>query len=384
MKMKKIYLDYAAATPLEPQVLEAMKPYFFEKFYNPSAGYLAARAAKNELDNIRSRVAMVVGARPAEIVFTAGATEANNLAIQGVMGQYPESEILVSSIEHESVLGPAGLFTRKQIPVDERGIIKLNLLSNLITDKTVMLSVMLVSNELGTIQPLADISRFIQTIRRQRRAANNTTPLYLHTDAAQAPNFLDLQAARLGVDLISLNGGKIYGPKQSGALYVKAGQKLRPIIVGGGQEFGLRSGTENLAAAAGFCRALELASQNRAKETKRILDLRDFFEELLKQKLPAAALNGSNKKRAPHILSVTIPGTDNERLMMELDERGVECAVGSACSAGSGEPSHVLAAIGLSTQQIRSSLRFSLGKYTSRQDIRRAVDLLAKLTPANR
>jgi cysteine desulfurase len=381
--MKKIYLDYAAATPLDPQVLKAMEPYFSDKFYNPSAIYLEARKTRAELGNIRRQVAEILGAKPAETVFTAGATEANNLAIQGVMRQFPKAEVLVSAIEHESVLEPAGLFNCREIPVDNRGKILLNKLSNMINDKTVLVSAMLVNNELGTIQPLKEIAGILAEIRNQRLAKGNKLPIYLHSDAAQAANYLDLHISRLGVDMMSLNGGKIYGPKQSGVLYIKAGTKLKPLIAGGGQEFGLRSGTENLAAAAGLAEALSVARQKRAEESRRITELRRLFEGQISQRIPTAAINGP-KNRAPHLVSVTIPGVDNERLMMELDEAGVMCAVGSACSAARDEASHVLSAIGLSQSQARSTLRFSLGRQTTKADIQKAAAGLAKLTASNR
>jgi cysteine desulfurase len=381
--MKKIYLDYAAATPVDPEVLKTMRPYFTEKFYNPSAIYLDARKLKNELDEIRHKVAETIGAKPAEIVFTAGATEANNLAVQGIMRQFPEGEMLVSSIEHESILEPAGQFKHREVPVDKNGRILLNKLSNLISDETVLVSVMYVNNEIGSIQPLKEVSGIIDGIRRQRRAKGNKLPVYLHTDAAQAGNYLDLHASRLGVDLMSLNGGKIYGPKQAGVLYIKAGTKLKPLIFGGGQEFGLRSGTENLAAAAGFAAALAAAQQKRPGESKRITELRRHFEQLVSEKIPAAIVNGPDK-RAPHLSSITFPGTDNERMMMELDEAGIMCAAGSACSAARDEASHVLSAIGLSEAEARSTLRFSLGRQTTQADIQKAADELARLTASNR
>ncbi len=378
--MKRIYLDYAAATPMDEKVLFAMQPYFSQNFYNPSANYLSARAVKQQLNQFRSSIAKALGAKPAEIIFTAGATEANNLSIQGVGRQYPDGEILVSAIEHESVLAPAGLFKTKQIPVDEAGIILLNKLSNLINDKTVLISVMLVNNELGTLQPLSEIAAMVKTIRQTRRTNSNHLPLYLHTDAAQAGNYLDIHVSRLGVDMLSLNGGKIYGPKQSGILYLKTGLKLQPIIVGGGQEFNLRSGTENIAAAAGLAEALDLAIQKRTAENKRVRELRNYFQELVANRLPMAVINGHKSHRAPHILSITTTGTDNERLMMELDERGIECAVGSACAASSDELSHVLSAIGLNQNQIRSTLRFSFGRFTTKNDIQRTVEDLVNLT----
>jgi cysteine desulfurase len=377
--MKQIYLDYAAATPVDPKVLEAMKPYFTEKFYNPSAIYLSGRQAHRELDDIRAMVAKTLGARPAEIVFTAGATEANNLAIQGVMRQFPKANMLVSSIEHESVLEPARMFRCKEIPADNNGQILLNKLSNLINDQTVLVSVMLVNNELGTIQPLKEAAQILDGVRKKRHQSGNKLPLYLHTDAAQAGNYLDLHVSRLGVDLMSLNGGKIYGPKQSGALYIKAGSQLTPLILGGGQEYGLRSGTENLAADAGFATALQTAQEIRQTEARRIVELRQLFEKLIKKSIPEAIINGG-QNRAPHLVSVTFPGADNERLMMELDEAGIMCAVGSACSAARNEASHVLTGIGLSEAQARSTLRFSLGRHTTQSDIEKTVAKLMGLT----
>ena len=379
--MKPIYLDYAAATPMDAEVIKAMQPYFADKFYNPSATYLAGRGVRKDVESARQSVAIQLGARPAEVIFTAGATEANNLAIQGIMRGYPEGEVLVSAIEHESVLEPARLFKVKEIPVTPQGIVDLQKLEKLITPKTVLVSVMLVNNELGTVQPISEIAKILNKSSILRK---NKRPLYLHTDAAQAGNYLDLHVSRLGVDLMSINSGKIYGPKQSGVLYVKAGTRLRPLIVGGGQEFGWRSGTENVAADIGLAKALEIAQQKRAAESKRILELRHFFEEGLKKMVPEPIINGAKNRRAPHVLSVTFPGVDNERLMMELDENAIQCAVGSACSASRQEASHVLSAIGLNDKQARSTLRFSLGRFTTKKDIEKTLKSLSRLISANR
>lgn len=377
--MKHIYLDYAAATPMDPAVKETMEPYWQDQFYNPSATYLAARDVRRTLAESRAKVAAVLGCRPAEVIFTAGATEANNLAIQGIMQAHPGLEVLTSAIEHESVLAPASKFTRQLIPVNEKGVIDLAGLEAMLGEKTVLVSVMLINNELGTIQPIKEISEILNKLRKSRRDAGNETPLYFHTDAAQAPSFLDLHVSRLGVDLASINGSKIYGPKQSGALYVRAGVDLQPLIVGGGQEFGLRSGTENIAATAGFTRALELAQAGRHDEAVRISGFRQKFEEGLRAISDKIIINGSGKHRAPHITSVTFAGTDNERMMMELDELGIMAATGSACSASSDEPSHVLAAIGLSDEQARSTLRFSFGRQTTENEIESAIKALTKL-----
>ena len=243
---RNIYLDYAAATPLDPRVLRAMQPYFGKEFYNPSATYLVARSVRQALEKARAQIAVRLGVRPAEVIFTAGATEANNLAIQGLMKSYPDGEVLVSAIEHESVLAPAKLFKSKLMPVDKRGIVDLEKLEAMVNDQTVLVSVGLVNNEIGTIQPLGEISQILNKLSKSRQTRGVKNPLYLHTDAAQAGNWLDLHVSRLGVDLLSLNGGKLYGPKQSGVLYVRAGVKLEPLVLGGGQEFGLRSGTENV------------------------------------------------------------------------------------------------------------------------------------------
>lgn len=376
---KEIYLDYAAATPVDPAVLEVMQPYFADKFYNPSAAYLAAQKARSDLNRARAAVAACLGAKPAEIVFTAGATEANNLAIQGIMHQYPGGEVLVGAVEHESVLAPARLFRHQEIPVDKQGRVLLSKLETMITDKTVLVSAGLVNNELGTIQPLAEIAKLLNKLNIARRANGNRLPLLLHTDAAQAGNYLDLHVSRLEVDLMSLNGGKIYGPKQSGGLYIKAGVKLQPLIVGGGQESGLRSGTQNVAAAVGFAKALELAQNRRPAEVRRIKQLRDLFAKQLQSQLPELIFNHSVEYGIAHILSVTFPGRDNERLMMELDEQGIECAVGSACSASRQEASHVLSAIGLSDELARATLRFSLGRQTTQKDIDKATEQLQQL-----
>ncbi|HEU5005314.1 MAG TPA: cysteine desulfurase family protein [Candidatus Saccharimonadales bacterium] len=374
---KSIYLDYAAATPMDPEILKAMEPYFTQDFYNPSATYLAGQAERSALNEARSGVASHLGCRPAEVIFTAGATEANNLAVQGIMRSFPEGEALISSLEHESVLAPAKLFNYQEIPATGQGIVDTLALEEMLNDKTVLVSVMYVNNELGTIQPLREIAELLNKLRKSRLLAGNKTPIYLHTDAAQAGNYLDLHTSRLGVDLMSINGGKLYGPKQSGTLYIKAGVKLQPLIVGGGQEFGLRSGTENVAGDVGLSKALDIAQKMRGQESERVMNLRQQFEQMISEKFPQAVVNGSSKHRAPHIISVTFAGVDNERLMMQLDEAGIICAVGSACSASSAEASHVLSAIGLSPEEARSTLRFSLGRQTTEADIQKTVKVLA-------
>ena len=373
---KKTYLDYAAATPLDKEVFLAMKPFFAGRFHNPSATYLAGRAAKASLNGAREKVATTIGAKPGEIIFTSGATEANNLAIRGIMQDLPDGEMLVSSIEHESVQAPTKLFKHKLIPVNREGVIDLNFVSKNITEKTALISVMLVNNEIGSVQPLAELAKVVKETRTQRLKKGIKIPIYLHTDAAQAGGVLDLHVARLGVDLMTINGGKIYGPKQSGLLFVKAGIKLKPLILGGGQEFGLRSGTENVANFVGLAKALEIAQANRRKNSGRLANLRVDLAQRLTQAIPSATINGSSKNQAPHILSVTFAGIDNERLMMQLDQAGFEVAVGSACSASSDLPSHVLSAIGLSAREARSTIRISFGKTTKIKDLKKFMSVL--------
>lgn len=368
-----IYLDHAAATPLDSDVLAAMQPYFAAQFYNPSALYGAARQVKAAIAEARRTVAGALGGKPAEIIFTAGATEANNLAISGVMRRYPQARLLMSAIEHDAVLAAGRQYDHDVIPVTPQGIVSAEAVRTAIDDNTVLVSVMYANNEIGTIQPIREIGRLLGEVRRERRARGIALPIYLHTDAAQAANYLDLSVARLGVDLLSLNGSKIYGPKQSGALYVRAGIELTPLVYGGGQERGLRSGTENVAGIVGLAAALDKAVRLRTDEVQRLTGLRDGFVRQMQAKLPDALINGSLSKRLPNNVHMTLPGADSERLIYELDARGIMAAAGSACSAASGTPSHVLAAIGVSDDEARGSLRLTFGRQTDQTALDRTL-----------
>jgi cysteine desulfurase len=374
-----IYLDHAAATPMDAEVLAAMQPFFAEQFYNPSANYMAAQRMRQQLDAARAHVAGVLGARPSEIIFTAGGTESDNLAIAGVMQQFPEGNVVVSAIEHDAVLAPAAKYACRIAGVTPQGIIDLQDLESNIDDQTVLVSVMYANNEVGTLQPIRQVSQIIEKVRETRRKAGSATPLYLHTDACQAANYLDLHVSRLGVDMMTLNGGKIYGPKQSGVLYVSSKVTLQPIIRGGGQERNLRSGTENVAAAAGFAKALELVQAKRHDEQQRLTQLQSLAYKLIAEKLPSTVINGSQKHRLPNNIHLTLPGQDNERLLVELDVRGILAAAGSACSASSDEPSHVLRAMGVSDGDAQASLRITMGQHTTEADIRTLINTLAEL-----
>lgn len=375
---QSIYLDYAAATPTDSRVVAAMQPYWTERFYNPSATYSKARAVAGDLKQYRQRLAVCLGVKPSEIIFTAGGTEADNLAISGVMDGCTGANLIVSSIEHDAVLAAAKKYKYQLAAVDAKAMVDVDKLAAQINDKTVLISVMHANNEVGTIQPLAQIGQLITKIRQQRRSVGNKLPLYLHSDASQTANYLAIKPSRLGVDLMTINGGKIYGPKQTGVLFVDSSIELVAQIRGGGQERGLRSGTENLAAIAGLTTALEIAQSSRKQEAKRLQDLQHLFETELIQNNPGVTIN-SRGKRLPNIVHLSIDGIDNETVMMQLDELGVMCAVGSACSSSDDEPSHVLKAMGLSDQQAQSSLRFSMGRGTVKDDILTTAKTLSNL-----
>lgn len=374
MKQGKIYFDYAAATPVDLAAFKAAQVYFSDNFYNPSAVYESARSVRKKLEASRATVASVLGAKDQEILFTAGGTEANNIAVHGIMQSFPGGNIVVSSIEHESVLEPVKQYEHKIVKTNPTGIIDLEDLARCIDDKTVLVSVMYANNEIGTIQPLKEVSALIQSIRKNRTRAGNSMPLYLHTDACQAANYLDLQVTRLGVDLMTLNGGKIYAMKQSGCLYISAGVKVKPFVLGGGQESGLRSGTENVPAQIAFATMLQNVQLERKQEARRLQTLSNKLFAKLSQNLKDLEINGETKKRLPNNLNIMLPGVDGERLLMELDEVGLMVATGSACTASNDDPSHVLLAIGRTPEEASASIRISLGRHTTEQQILEAAD----------
>lgn len=374
-----VYLDYASASPLDPRVLSAMQPYFTDNFFNPSAAYESARKVKAAIEQARNQVASIIGAKANEIVFTAGGTEANNLAIAGVMAAHPKSNMVISAIEHPSIYEPAKDFSHKICPVDKDGRIKLNELAKLIDYQTVLLSIIYVSNEIGTIEPLKDAASLVSDIRKERLKRGISLPLYLHTDACQAANYLDLHPSKLGVDLMTINGGKIYGPKQSGLLFVKSGTQLKPIIKGGAQERDLRSGTENVPGIMGLAEALSIAQSNRKVSSEQTAVLQHYFMDQLKSLSPKITINGSLSHRVANNVHATLKGIDNEWLLIKLDQHGIMAAAGSACSASAQEASAVLKAIGLSDAEARNSIRFSLGRQSTKKDIDYTLKVLKKL-----
>jgi cysteine desulfurase len=386
-----IYLDYAAATPIDKRVLAAMQPYFSEKFYNPSAAYSAAREVRAEYEDARHRIAQVIGARPAEVILTAGATESINLAFH-FAGSDPAKKVVTTAIEHPAALECAKACAGVILPVDKHGRVDLDELGQAISDGTQLISIGYANNEIGTVQPLKEIAEIVAKVRQERARRGVKTPLLFHTDASQAAGLLDLNVARLGVDMMTLNAGKCYGPKQVGLLFVRAGVELEPLIRGGGQEMGLRSGTENVAGVIGFARALEIAEKKRKTEAERLRNLRDDLEKYLRNSFISSVLakeldtvpagteliiNGHPKHRLPNLLNFSVAGLDGERAVFALDERGVCVATGSACTANKDARSHVLTAIGLSEPEIDGSLRISLGRPTTAEEIERLKPILS-------
>ena len=374
-----MYFDYGAATPVDERVIAEMQPYLTQKFYNPSAIYLHSRAVKKDLNAAREVVAKELGTMPGNIVFTAGGTESDNLAIRGVMDKFSGSSLIVSAVEHDAVLAPAKRYDHKVAPVDQKGQINLQKLEELIDDKTVLVSIMYANNEVGTVMHIKDVAKIINAARKDRDNRGVDLPLYLHSDAAQATNYLDLSVDKLGVDLLSINSGKIYGPKMVGALYIRPRVQISAQILGGGQERSLRSGTENVAGIVGFAKALRIARGMRKDEAYRVAKLRDLLIKDIQEKIPQATINGSLKNRLPNNVNISLPGIDGERAVMMLDEAGIQCSTGSACTALTDEDSHVLKALGLDLDLIRASLRLTLGRQTNESDCKKAAVEIANM-----
>lgn len=376
-----IYLDHAAATPVSKRALEAMMPYFREEFFNPSAAYLPAKKVAAEYETAKKTIAQAIGAKSADLVITAGATEANNLAFTALLtrdhqvaspvGDQNKSSLLYLETEHPSVAEVAKAYDGTAAKVLPSGVIDLNDLRAKITDETEMISVAAVNNELGTIQPLAEIAEIIRAVKLERMKKGLKRQLLFHSDASQALNLLDLSVARLRVDLLTLNSTKVYGPKGVGALYVSHEARLRPLTVGGGQEKGLRSGTENVPGVVGFAEAV--------KETKEHLNgNRKKYREL--KRILLTELQGYELINKKHTLDnfvvLCYNGLDAERLIFLLEEQGVYVATGAACAASKGEKSRTLKAIGLTDTEIAGSLRLSLGATNDAEQMHEAARII--------
>ncbi len=381
---KTIYLDYAATSPTDPEVLEKMLPYFSSRYGNPSSLYQSGRRAKRAIELAREDTAKILGCSPEEIIFTGSGTESDNLAVVGAARALRArgSHLIVSAIEHKAVLESAREleregFTVTYFPVDRLGRVDPKKLAAAIRPDTVLVSVMYANNEIGTIEPIKEIA---EAIRKKKKIeagpdvafapalSGGFSPL-LHTDACQAAGYLSLSVKELEVDLMTLNGSKIYGPKGVGALYVRKGVKISPLILGGEQESGLRAGTESVPLIAGFAEALKKASESREAETKRLAPLRDYLAKRLKEEIPDLIINGDPENRLPNNLHVSVPNIEGESMLLLLDNYGIEASTGSACSARDLRPSHVLLAVGQDAGLAHGSIRFSLGKYTTREQL---------------
>ncbi len=376
MRRKIIYFDHAAATPVDDRVLRAMEHHWRKEFANPSSLYSLGNAARLAVDNARESIAKILGASGSEIIFTSGGTEANNLGILGAAraNRGEGRHILISAIEHHAVLEPAMALKKEGfdveiLPVGRDGLIDPGQVQSRLRPDTILVSVMLANNEIGTIHPIEEISKRIKILQSRNR------PLF-HTDACQAAEFLPLDVRKLGVDLLTVNGGKIFGPKGAGFLYRRRGVKLEPVIFGGGQEGGMRSGTENVPSIVGIAKAFELAQTEGIAGARKIGAMRDELIRGIMKKIPGSFLNGHPTERLPNNANVCIPGIEGETLVLYLDESGIACSTGSACTAGSLDPSHVLRAIGLSAAQTKSSFRLTLGRKNTPAEVKYFLKVL--------
>ena len=373
--MKRIYLDYAATTPTDPEVVKAMLPYFTDVFGNPSSIYSYGQEAKGAIEEARVHVAELIGARDEEIIFTSGGTEADNLATEGVAfaNEKKGNHIITSSVEHHAVIEPCKFLEKRgfkvtYLPVDGYGSVDPEDVKKAITSKTVLISVMHANNEVGTVEPIAEIGK----IAKQEE-------VYFHTDAVQTVGHIPVDVNELGVDLLSLSGHKVYGPKGVGALYIRKGTKLVPFIHGGEQERKRRAGTENVHGIVGFGRAAELAQQEMSEEPERLTYLRDKLIKGILERIDHTRLNGHPSRRLPNNANVSLDFVEGESVLLNLDLEGICASTGSACSSSSLEPSHVLLAMGLSHEQAHGSLRLTLGRWTTEEEIEQVLGVLPRV-----
>ncbi len=381
--MKKIYLDYASTSPVDKKVLQEMMPYLKKEFGNPSSLHGFGQRARAGIEKAREKIAKFLNCTPLEVVFTSGATEANNLAIQGVLrnlvSQCLETKflggrphIITSQIEHESVLSPCqaleqeGVAEVTYVKPDKEGIVHVEDIEKAIKDNTVLVSIMYANSEIGTIQPIVEIG-----------AVAKKHKTLFHVDAVQAAQFLDCDVKKLGVDLLTLSSHKIYGPKGAGALYIKEGVMLNPLLLGGGQEQGFRSGTENVASIVGMGRAIEeIQNPRTALLNIKIRQLRDKLIKEILRRVEGSSLSGSKQKRLPNNVHIRFQGIAGQELATVLDQKGIAVSTGSACSEKTQEPSHVLLALGISLEDAMSSLRLTLGKYTTLEEVEKTIRIL--------
>ncbi len=365
-----IYLDHSATTPVDPRVFEAMVPYLTDQFGNPSSVYQAGQNVRRVVEDAREKVAALLGARPKEIIFTSGGTESDNASIKGVALSRGSGHIITSKIEHPAVLKVVAWleqqgFQATYLPVDSDGLVDPEEVRTSIRDDTIIVSVMHANNEVGTVQPVAEIA-----------AIAHERDIVFHTDAVQTFGKLHIDVGSMGIDLLSLSAHKIYGPKGTGVLYIRKGTKLDPCVHGGHQEWGRRGGTENVAGIVGLGKAAEIAMGEMAADETRIRSLRDRLEKGLSEKITDILLNGHRERRLYSLANICVKFVEGEAMLLRLDYEGIAASSGSACTSGSLEPSHVLLAMGLAAEMAHGSLRFSLGKSNTEQEIDKVIEVL--------
>ncbi|HEY6944475.1 MAG TPA: cysteine desulfurase NifS [Candidatus Acidoferrum sp.] len=373
--MNRVYLDYNATTPVEPEVLDAMLPYFSGEFGNASSIHTFGQKARAAIETAREQVAALLGARAQEIFFTSGGTESDNHAIFGIVSFVsPASRphVITSLIEHEAVLNACQALEKQGVDVtylsvDQDGQIDLEDLRRALRPQTALITVMHANNELGTVQPLEEIGRIAKE-----------ADVYFHTDAVQSAGKIAIDVNQFRLDLLSLSGHKLYAPKGTGALFMRGGTRLKQLLYGGHHQRGVRPGTENVAGIVGFGKAAEIARESLANDAKRLSALRDQLEHGLLHRVPHSRINAARAPRIPNTTNLVFPGVEGEALLIALDLKGLACSTGAACSSGAVEPSHVLTAIGLPAEEARASLRFSLGRHTTQADI----DFALRVIPA--
>src|ERR1700694_5509641 len=372
--MNRVYLDYNATTPVEPEVLDAMLPYLSGEYGNAASIHTFGQKARAAVETAREQVAALIGARAQEIVFTSGGTEADNHAIFGVVAPAASlpsrPHVITSSIEHEAVLNTCQALEKQGVDVtylsvDADGRVQPDDLRRTVRKETVLITIMHANNELGTLQPMDEIGRI---------AGEADVPF--HTDAVQSAGKLPIDVNALGVDLLALSGHKFYAPKGIGALYIRGGTRLRQLLYGGHHQRGFRPGTENVPGIVGLGNAAEIAKKSLAQDAERISALRDTLEQGLLESVPHSRVNGGGAPRTPNTANILFPGLEGEALVIALDLKGLACSTGAACSSGAVEPSHVLTAIGLSPDEARASLRFSLGRHTTPAEIDFAMNVV--------
>lgn len=379
--IKRMYIDNAALTPIDPRVVKEMEKYSSADYANPSSLHKEGVAAKKALEDARKRIARMLHVRPQEVVFTASGTESDNLALRGVVSAFARTQgekahIITSTIEHAAVLETVRALEREgfaevsYLTVNEFGLIDPKQLKELLRKNTAIVSVVYANSEVGTIQPVGDM---VKMLREYKKTRGVTYP-YIHTDACQAMNYCESNLERLGVDLLTFNGSKMYGPRGIGVLYVRDGVNIDPIFCGGGQERGLRSGTENLPAITGLAKALEITEGMKKTEAARLVEVRDYCMRTIEKKLPEVRINGDRVSRLPNNVHVTVPDMEDDVLVIELDVKGVACSSKSACKSATGAESHVILAMVGETKG--SHLRFSFGRHTTKKDIDYVVSTL--------